>query len=268
MTGDLLVDGNGPVAVISFNRPAARNALTLGMLEGMAKALQDFAARTDLRAVVLRGADDLPFSAGYNIDELPGQAISAEDARKIHAPVRAVADAIVECPHPVIGAARRFIFGAALDLFCHCDLRVCAEETSFCMPPNRFGFLYPSEGMQRLADVIGQTRATQMLLLGERVPTIDAAAWGLVHKVFAGDAFEAELKALVEVVAGNAPLSMRETKRSLLEAQRQHNAASRESTGKSTDAMYARIAACLNSDDVREATAAFREKRKPRFAGR
>ena len=263
MTGDLLVDGNGPVAVISFNRPAARNALTLGMLEGMAKALQDFAARTDLRAVVLRGADDMPFSAGYNIDELPGQAISAEDARKIHAPVRAVADAIVECPHPVIGAARRFIFGAALDLFCHCDLRVCAEETSFCMPPNRFGFLYPSEGMQRLADVIGQTRATQMLLLGERVPTIDAAAWGLVHKVFAEDAFEAGLKALVEVVAGNAPLSMRETKRSLRDAQQQQSAGSRESS----NAIYARVAACLNSDDVREATAAFREKRQPRFTG-
>ena len=264
MTSDLLVDGNGPVAVISFNRPAARNALTLAMLNSLAEALQGFASRTDLRAVVLRGADDLPFSAGYNIDELPGKTISAEDAVRIHAPVRTVADAILDCPHPVIGAAKRFIFGAALDIFCHCDLRVCAQDTSFCMPPNRFGFLYPSEGMQRLADVIGATRATQMLLLGEPVVTSDAAAWGLVHKVFAGDTFEAELKALVEVVAGNAPLSMRETKRSLLAAQRQQNAASREST----DAMYARIAACLNSDDVREATAAFRDKRKPRFTGR
>lgn len=263
MTGDLLVDGNGPVAVISFNRPSARNALTLGMLEGMAEALQGFAARTDLRGIVLRGADDLPFSAGYNIDELPGQTVSVEDARRIHAPVRVVADAILECPHPVIGAARRFIFGAALDIFCHCDLRVCAQDTNFCMPPNRFGFLYPSEGMQRLADVIGATRATQMLLLGEPVPTRDAAAWGLVHKVFAGDSFEAELKALVEVVAGNAPLSMRQTKRALRDAQRQHSAGSRESS----DAMYARMAACLNSDDVREATAAFREKRKPRFTG-
>ncbi len=263
MTGDLLVDENGPVAVISFNRPAARNALTLGMLNSLTDALRRCAVRTDLRAVVLRGAGELPFSAGYNIDELPGQTISAEDARKIHTPVRAVADAILKCPHPVIGAARRFIFGAALDIFCHCDLRVCARDTSFCMPPNRFGFLYPSQGMQRLADVIGATRATQMLLLGEPVPTQDAAAWGLVHKVFAGDSFEAELQAFVEVVAGNAPLSMRETKRALLDAQRQRGAGSRASS----DDMYARMAACLNSDDVREATAAFREKRKPRFIG-
>lgn len=263
MTADLVVDESGPVAIISFNRPAARNALTLDMLNSLAEALRSCAARTDLRAVVLRGAGDMPFSAGYNIEELPGQTHSAEDARKIHAPVRAAADAILEFPHPVIGAARKFIFGAALDIFCHCDLRVCAEGTSFCMPPNRFGFLYPGEGIERLADMIGVSRATQMLLLGEPVPTGDAAAWGLVHKVFAADSFEADLKAFGEVVAGNAPLSMRETKRALLDAQRQ-----RSGTPESADGMYARIAACLNSDDVREAMAAFREKRKPHFVGR
>ena len=264
MTSDLVVDESGPVAIVSFNRPAARNALTLGMLHSLADALQRCATRTDLRAVVLRGAGDMPFSAGYNIDELPGQTITTNDARKIHAPVRAVADAIVECPHPVIGAGRKFIFGAALDIFSHCDLRVCAQDTSFCMPPNRFGFLYPDEGMLRLADAIGASRATQMLLLGEPVSTGDAATWGLVHTVFAADSFEADLKALGEVVAGNAPLSMRETKRALLDAQRRRSAASRESS----DTMYARIAASLNSDDVREAMAAFREKRKPRFSGR
>ena len=263
MTVDLVVDESGPVAIISFNRPTARNALTLDMLNGLVEALQRCAVRTDLRAVVLRGAGDMPFSAGYNLDELPGQKLSALDARKIHAPVRAVANAIVECPHPVIGAARKFIFGAALDIFCHCDLRVCAEETSFCMPPNRFGFLYPREGMQRLVDVIGLSRATQMLLLGEPVPSSGAATWGLVHKVFAADSFEADLKAFGEVVAGNAPLSMRETKRALLDAQRQRSGGSSEASGD----MYARIAACQNSDDVREAMAAFREKRKPRFIG-
>ena len=263
MTGDLVVDESGPIAIISFNRPTARNALTLDMLNSLVEALQRCAARTDLRAVVLRGAGDMPFSAGYSLDELPGQKLSALDAQKIHAPVRAVANAIAECPHPVIGAARKFIFGAALDIFCHCDLRLCAEETSFCMPPNRFGFLYPGEGMQGLVDVIGLSRATQMLLLGESVPSSDAATWGLVHKVFAADSFEADLKAFGEVVAGNAPLSMRETKRALRDAQRQRSGGTREPSGD----MYARIAACQNSDDVREAMTAFREKRKPRFVG-
>ncbi|MDB5857775.1 MAG: carnitinyl-coA dehydratase [Ramlibacter sp.] len=263
MTGDLLVEENGPVAVISFNRPAARNALTLAMLNGLAEALRRCASRTDLRAVVLRGTGEMPFSAGYNIDELPGRTISTEEARTIHAPVREVADAILACPHPVVGAARRFVFGAALDIFCHCDLRVCAEETSFCMPPNRFGFLYPREGMQRLVDVVGATRATQMLLLGEAVPTHDAAAWGLVHKVFAVATFEADLQGFLQVVEGNAPLSMRQTKRVLLAEQRERNAQLQQSS----DDMYARMAACLNSADVRESMAAFREKRKPRFTG-
>lgn len=263
MTGDLLVDEAGSVGIIAFNRPAARNALTLAMLSGIAEALRRFAGRPDLRAVVLRGSGELPFSAGYNIEELPGRAITADEARAIHAPVRAVAEAILNCPHPVIGAARKFIFGAALDIFCHCDLRVCAEETTFCMPPNRFGFLYPEEGMRKLAEVVGTTRATQMLLLAETVATGDAASWGLVQKVFPADAFEADLVAFIEAIAANAPLSMRQTKRTLLEMQHTQAFAARTSLGEA----YARIAACMNSADVREATAAFRAKRKPCFIG-
>lgn len=262
MSDELVIDDSGPVAVISFNRPAARNALTLGMLTDLAEAVQRCAARTDLRAVVLRGAGEQPFSAGYNMDELPDHALTAEDARAIHAPVRAVADAIAECPHTVIGAARKFVFGAALDIFSHCDLRVCAEGTTFCMPPNRYGFLYPAEGMQRLASLVGLSRATEMLLLGENVPAADGAAWGLVHKVYAAEPFEAELKALCDVVAGNAPLSMRETKHELLRISRGVVPA------ESTDALYARMAVCLNSEDVREAMAAFREKRAPQFLGK
>lgn len=263
MSDDLVFEETGPVVTLSFNRPAARNALTLAMLAELAGGLQRCAARTDLRAVVLRGAGQQPFSAGYNIDQLPSHSLSAEDARRIHAPVRAVAKAILECPHPVIGAARKFIFGAALDIFCHCDLRMCTEGTTFCMPPNRYGFLYPSEGMQALADVIGLSHATEMLLLGVPIPTADAAAWGLVQKVFAPDAFEAGLKAICDVVANNAPLSMRETKRALQALRKPPG----DGSALARDRMYARIAASLNSTDVREAMTAFREKRPPQFLG-
>jgi len=264
MTDELLVDERGPVAVIAFNRPAARNALTLGMLNGLTEALQRFAARDDLRAVVLRGAGELPFSAGYNVEQLPDHTLSIADASAIHAPVRAAADAILACPHPVIGAARKFIFGAALDIFCHCDLRLCAHNTSFCMPPNRFGFMYPDEGVHRLADVAGLSRATQMLLLGLPVTTEVAAACGLVQETFPESSFESDLEALCAAVASNAPLSMRASKRALLAYRQQR--AGKDSAA--VERMYADIAACLNSADVQEGRAAFREKRPPRFQGK
>lgn len=262
MSGELVVDDIGPVAVISFNRPSARNALTLAMLHDLADLLTRGADRPDLRAIVLRGAGDLPFSAGYDMDELPTQALTADDARKIHAPVRAVADAILACPHPVIGVARKFVFGAALDIFAHCDLRVCAEGTTFCMPPNKFGFLYPDEGLQRLVAVAGLSQATAMLMLGTPIVSADALACGLVQRVVAAGAFEEDLHALCSTVAGNAPLSMRATKRAL------QAIAAGQGTRASTEQTYESIAACLNSEDVREAMAAFREKRVPVFRGR
>ncbi|MEI2733855.1 MAG: enoyl-CoA hydratase-related protein [Rhodoblastus sp.] len=264
MVDDLMIDETGPIAIFSFNRPSARNALTLEMLTALEAGLRRCASRDDMRAVVLRGAGEQAFSAGYNVDQLSDAEMSLEDARLIHEPIRAVADAIVACPHPVIAAARKFIFGAALDIFCHCDLRVCSQGTTFCMPPNRFGFLYHSAGIHRLASIVGVSRATQMLLLGSPVPTESAAAWGLTHCVYADNEFESELDALCEVVARNAPLSMRGTKRVLNEHAEQAGARDQAAL----DKMYAEIVFCLNSADVREGRAAFAEKRAPRFQGK
>ena len=264
MTDELIVDDTGPVATFAFNRPAARNSLTLAMLTGLAEGLQRCAARDDLRAVVLRGAGELPFSAGYNLEQIQDHPWSADDARRLHAPIRAVADAIRACPHPVIGAARKFVFGAALDIYGHCDLRVCAAGTTFSMPPNRFGFLYPAEGVRALAQAIGLAHATEMLLLGQPVTTEAAAQWGLAQRVFPQNAFESGLEEIRDVVAGNAPLSMRATKRIL----RGDPARDGDDERDRLERAYADIAACMNSADVREAMTAFREKRTPRFQGR
>jgi enoyl-CoA hydratase len=260
MASELLIEESAGVATIALQRPAARNALSLAMLEEMAAALQAFAARADLRVVVLRGAGELPFSAGYDMTELPERTLTSEDARAVHAPVRAVADSIERCPHPVVGAARGFVFGAAFDLFVHCDLRICSDDTRFCMPPNRHGFLYPTEGIQRLAAAAGLARAGYMLLTGSTVAAPEALADGIVQKQVPSAQFESELQALCATLAGNAPLSLRETKRTL-------QALARGETTPGDEAMYERIAACLNSQDVREAMSAFREKRRPVFRG-
>ena len=254
MDDEFTVRVEGAVVTIAFRRPAARNALTLAMLEGMAQALRDFSARPELRVVLVRGEGELPFSAGYNLDELPARTLTADDAHAIHQPVRAVADAIRACPCTVIGAARRYVFGAALDLFAHCDLRVCADDTTFCMPPNRYGFLYPPEGMRRLAEVAGLAGAEDMLLTGQPVDAQRALAMGLVQRSYPLAGFEQQLAALCATVAANAPLSMRATKEML-----------RDRTGAGD--IYERIAHCLNSEDAREAQLAFRARRPPVFRG-
>lgn len=257
---ELVVRTDGPVATLAFNRPAARNALTPAMLQGMAKALREWSARTDLRVVVIRGAGELPFSAGYDMAELPAGPLSAAHGRAIHAPVRAVADAMLACPHPVLGVVRKFVFGAALDLFAHCDLRVCAEGSTFCMPPNRYSFLYPTDGLRRLTQVGGHAAVADLLLTAQPMPAERALAHGLVQRVLPQAGFEEELTSLLTAVAANAPLSMRGTKQALQALTRDDPV--------DEQAMYQAIADCLNSADAREAQLAFREKRPPVFVGR
>ena len=263
MTDDeLIVEESGTTLTVSFNRPAARNALTLDMVRGITEALRSAAGRNDLRAVVLRGAGEQPFSAGFGIDQLPDHALTTEEVRALLRPVRDMCDAIRDCPHPVVGAARRFIFGAALDMFCHCDLRICAEGTTFTQPANRLGVLYPNEGLKRYVDVMGLARATEMMLMGAAVSTAEALACGLVQKVYAAPDFEAGLAAMTAQLAANAPLSTRMTKHALWNLRRDTGDAAVQ------DAMFERIAVTYNSEDMREALAAFREKRQPVFKGR
>lgn len=255
----LQLDFDGPVATIALNRPQARNALTVDMLRGLTAALGQCSAREDLRIIVLRGAGQLAFSAGYNLDELPQHPLSTADAQAIHAPVRQAAQAIVGCRHPVLAAARRFVIGAGLDLFCHADLRVCAEGSSFVMPPNKYGFVYPMEGLAALAQAAGAARAADMLLTAQSLSSEQALACGLVHRVLKPEAFEVDLADLAQTMATNAPLSMRMSKQAL-RAMHTHPV--------SDEAFYQCIADCLNSDDSREAMIAFKEKRAPVFRGR
>lgn len=248
----------GALACILIDRPQAQNALTRAMLGELTQLLEDCSAQESLRLVVIRGAGDLAFSAGYNLEELPSGELTAAQARALHEPVRRAAQAIVECRHPVLAAAQKFVIGAALDLYCHCDLRLCEQGTKFSMPPNRYGFLYPSEGMRQMAQVATTSLTHEMLYTGQSISAQRALAHGLVNRVVDTEQFDQELGELCEALQANAPLSMRATKRALRDLAQ---------TAASDEGAYQSIADCLNSQDVREALSAFREKRRPVFRG-
>jgi enoyl-CoA hydratase/carnithine racemase len=152
----------------------------------------------------------------------------------------------------VIGAARGFVYGGALDLFAHCDLRLCVQGCRFCMPPNRHGFLYPDAGLERLMQVTGLAAATDLLLTAESIDSARALAVGLVQRVSTAEAFESDLQSVCASIVRNAPLA--------------RLAGRGAAAGADEDAMYDRIGRCLDSADCREALQAFRDKREPRFA--
>jgi len=246
MTG-LRVETGGVIATIALDQPARRNALTPRLLAELSVTIRALSDRDDLRVVVLRGAGEAPFSSGYDLGTLPDRAISPDEARGIHAPIREAVGAILGCRHPVLAAVRGYAFGAALELVASCDLRLASEEARFAIPATRWGFLYPYEGIRSLVEVLGHAHATHLLLLGEPVSASRAYEIGLVHRVVPADRFEAELEALATAVTEGAPAAIRETK-VLLQRARWDARPSAEFIGE----VYGRIAACLGGEDARD----------------
>jgi enoyl-CoA hydratase/carnithine racemase len=251
------------VRLISIDRPSARNALSPEMLGQLTQAVHTASAEDDLHAVLLRGAGTSPFSAGYDLGAIPaGDRATGADARRLQQPVRSLCDALSACRHPVIGAARRFAIGAGFDVFAHCDIRIAEEGARFALPAARLGFVYPIEGVMRLVQLMGLSRASAFLLGAQDLRAESLLRDGFLHEIHAPEAFEAEVERLLETYRGLAPLALRGIKQAL------HAAAKMAAPSEDTiSEIYDVIAKSLNSADAKEGVAAIKEKRQAKFRG-
>ena len=261
MGNELIRSLEGGIFTLALNRPKRHNALSPDLLAEIGLALDEAASRDDVRVVVLRGADAQPFSSGYDMGEIGTDPFTPARARELQQPIRAVARAMISLPKPVIGAAQRFVFGAALDVFAHCDLRVATTDTRFVLPPAKLGFSYPAEGLARMVDLVGASRVTEMALIAEPADASAMLQWGFLHRIWPVDRFEAELQQFAALLTTRAPLSLGALKRSI-------TALAGGADESVISASYEDFARCLSSHDAREGKAAATEKRTPRFTGR
>jgi enoyl-CoA hydratase len=259
---ELLIERQGPIASLTFNRPAQRNALTLGMLEGLKRFFDAAATQSELRAVILRGAGGQAFSSGSDFAELSralerGILPSAPDDPFEHALA-----ALVDCPLPVVAGIQGFAVGGGCALAAGCDIRIAGESARLGMPPAKLGLLYSDRELRPFLDLIGPGRTKLLFFSGRLFSAADALRFGLVDEVVADDQVDGYAYRLADEIAANAPLTIRNTKRIL-----------RHLTRRSlSEAEQAEIAQLLRetqtSADFDEGQRAVLEKRKPRFKGR
>jgi enoyl-CoA hydratase/carnithine racemase len=259
---ELLVERRGPIATVTFNRPAQRNALTLNMLEGLRRFFAETALDAqDLRVVVLRGAGGRAFSSGSDFADLRrvqerGILVSGPDDPFEHALA-----ALVACPLPVIALIEGYAVGGGCALAAGCDLRLAGESARLGMPPAKLGLLYNQNELQPFVDLIGVSRTKLLFYSGRLFSARDALQFGLVDEVHPDDEVEARAYALAEEIAANAPLSVRNTKRvlSLLTRRRLDPAEEAE--------IADLVRQTQSSADFQEGQRAILEKRPPRFTG-
>ena len=249
--------GDG-IAHVRLERPAKRNALARAMLERLDEIFAGVAARRDLRAVILSGAG-ADFCAGTDISELEGMDEAA--ARRKAERGQEVCDQIELCGTPVIAAVQGAAAGGGCELALACHLRVAAAGARFSLPEARLGVLPAYGGTQRLARAVGSGRALSAMLAGEEIGAEEALRLGLVNRVVEPDRLMSEAESLAQAIIDNAaPLAAR----ACLQAVTRGARLPLEQALRLEAELFARLFA---TEDVREGTRAFLEKRKPVFKG-
>ena len=258
LNGEIKIEERDGFAHVRLERPSKRNALTRSMLERLGEIFAGIASRRDLRAVILSGAGH-DFCAGTDIAEL--ESLDEKGARRKAELGQNVCDAIELCGTPVIVAVQGAASGGGCEIALACHLRVAATNARFDLPETKLGVIPAYGGTQRLARVVGQGRAYAAMLAGEALSADEALRLGLVNRVAAPERVLNEAETLARTISDTAaPLAVR----ACLEAVTRGSRLSFDEALKLEAELFSQL---FSTEDMREGTRAFLEKRPPLFKG-
>jgi len=242
----------GTVARITLNRPDRHNALGADDVDALRDRLDEIAADGEVRVLVLTGAGERTFSSGASLGEM-------ESGRMSGTVFDTVTDRLAALPLPTIARINGSVYGGGAELALCCDLRVGVRDTRLSVPATRLGICYPLGGLRRYVDRLGLGVASRILLAAEELSSDELLGVGYLTHLVDRDDLDDTVDALAGRLAHLAPLAIRNMKRILTALAR----------GEPDPAeVEALVAECVESEDLREGLAAWREGREPRFRGR
>jgi enoyl-CoA hydratase/carnithine racemase len=256
---ELLFTVEGDIGLVTFNRPAAHNALTFEMYERLGEICAGIGAAGPVKALIVTGAGGRAFAAGTDIS-LFRDFRSAEDGLAYEARMEAMFDRLERCPVPTIAAIPGVCTGGAAVIAAACDLRLATRNLRFGFPIARtLANCLSAANIARVAMLTGVGRAMDMLLTTRLIEAEEALAIGLVNELLdTPDSLMERARALASQMAAQAPLTMRAGKE-VVRRMRERFAAVEDKD---------LIALCYGSADFQEGLDAFLAKRPPRFTGR
>lgn len=255
----LAISDHGSIRRITVNRPDKLNALNSATLDALLVAFESAAADDSVRVIVLTGAGMKAFVAGADIAEMAD--LRPTDGRDFSLRGQRLMRRIETLPKPVIAMVNGFALGGGLELAMACHLRIAADSAKVGQPEINLGLIPGFGGTQRLLRLAGRSATLELCLLGAPIDATRAAQLGIINRVVAAADLDAETMKIAEQLAQAAPLALRGTLDAI-------NVGGECGIEEGLQYETAQFGLMFSTDDMREGTRAFLERRKPAFSGR
>lgn len=242
---------NQGIATVTINRPDKLNALNREVLSEIANVFKEAETNDQVQAVILTGSGGRAFVAGADIGEL--QALDEQSGQELSQKGQHIFQSVEEMPKPVVAAVEGYALGGGAELAMACHMRVASPGSVFGLPEVGLGIIPGYGGTQRLSRLVGRARALEMILTGRHVKAEEALQTGLVNKL-ADDPVE-EARKLLDKILKNGPLAVRNAIKAVYRSDGE--------TGYQAEAEL--FGLLCGTEDFKEGTTAFLEKRKPEF---
>ncbi|OLN32886.1 short-chain-enoyl-CoA hydratase [Desulfosporosinus metallidurans] len=256
---NLLLEKSGPIAVLTFNRPKALNALNSDTLSELSTVLDELGRDSSVKVVILTGSGEKAFVAGADISQMKD--FNPLEGRRFGQLGQATFRKLELLPQPVIAAINGFALGGGCELAMACDIRLASENAKFGQPEVTLGLTAGFGGTQRLPRLVGTGLASEMLFTGDIIDAQEAYRIGLVNRVYTSGTLMEEAQKLAKRIAGRAPAAVQLSKSAI-----------QRGTNMDLDSAQAYesevFALTFSTQDQTEGCTAFVEKRKAVFEGR
>lgn len=260
-TDRMIGEKEGGIGWITFNNPERRNAVSLAMRIALIKILDDFGNDPNIRVMVLKGSGDKAFVSGSDISEFKDKRSTPEQAAEYQKVSTDLDAAFDNTKKPLIAMIHGMCLGNGLGTALKCDLRISSDTALFGIPAGRLGLVYNYPGVKRVVDLVGPSRAMEMIFTARRFTAHEALQINLVNEVVPFERLEPRVREIAAMIAENAPISIRAGKLMVKEAMKDAHL-------RDMELCKSLVKEGFSSEDFKEGRTAFMEKRRPQFKGR
>ncbi len=259
--GKIVAEKQDHLGRVIFDNVKKHNAMSKPMWDALADTMQDFDADDSVRVIVLEGAGKKAFVSGADISRFENERANIDRIKEYGVSVNRAYESVQYALKPTIAKINGYCYGGGMGIAVCTDLRICSEDSSFCIPAAKLGVGYGQHNTKVLMDLVGPSFTKEIFYTGRRFSSDEARKMGLVNHVVAKDELSSFVDGYVETMASNAPLSLKTTNlivNELLKNEEDQDMALCDRL----------VEECATSEDIEEGRKAFMEKRKPEFIGR